>query len=78
MTAPEQRAFARFLDAVAPFLDRIVIAGGWTSRLFHHSDQANEVEYAPLRTKDVDAVVPPRLSAGPDGLKNLQGRSLHS
>lgn len=58
MTDPWKAAFARFLDAALPYLDEIVIAGGWASRLHRLSPHAVELDFAPLLTSDVDTATP--------------------
>ena len=62
MTAdPWASGFAKFLDAAAPYLDQLVIAGGWASRLHRLSPHADPPTFEALGTKDVDAAAPASL-----------------
>lgn len=50
--------FERLLEALEPWLDRVVIVGGWTLPLLRHHPLAQGLPYAPLFTKDADVAVP--------------------
>jgi len=54
-------AFARLVMALEPWLDRIVIVGGWAHRLYRLHPHAQTLEYAPLATLDADIAIPPAL-----------------
>lgn len=54
MGVDEFAAIARLIDALRPWLDRVVIVGGWAHRLFRFHPLANPPRYAALRTKDAD------------------------
>lgn len=47
-------AFARLVQALRPWLDRLVIVGGWAHRLHRLHPSARVPGYAPLRTLDAD------------------------
>ncbi len=47
-------AFARLIDALRPWLDRLVLVGGWGHRLYRFHELAHPPNYAPPRTRDVD------------------------
>jgi hypothetical protein len=52
--------FARLVDALEPWLDRVLFIGGWAHRLFRERPEAARLSYAPLRTGDVDVALDPR------------------
>jgi len=54
-------AFSRLLEALAPWLDDLVIVGGWAHRLYWLHPYAQPLEYPPLMTLDVDVAVSPTL-----------------
>lgn len=47
-------AFARLLDALRPWLNDLVIVGGWAHRLYRFDRLARPPAYRPLATKDAD------------------------
>jgi hypothetical protein len=47
-------AFARLLDALRPWLDHLVIVGGWAHRLHRFTPLAGTPSYLPVTTKDAD------------------------
>jgi hypothetical protein len=47
-------AFARLLDAVHPWLDKLVLVGGWAHRLHRYYRLADPPSYLPVMTKDAD------------------------
>jgi hypothetical protein len=59
MTAQrDDEKFAVLLDALGPYLDRVVIVGGWAHRLFRCHPLAQPVSYRPLMTRDTDVAIP--------------------
>lgn len=50
--------FERLIEAIEPWLDRVVIVGGWTLPLLRHHSLAQPLPYSPLYTKDADVAVP--------------------
>ena len=50
--------FARLVDALEPWLDQVVIIGGWAHRLYRLHPLAQPLEYQPLGTFDTDIAVP--------------------
>ena len=56
--------FARLVDALEPWLDQVVIIGGWAHRLYRLHPLAQPLEYETLGTLDTDVAVPLDL---PDG-----------
>ena len=53
--------FAQLVDAIGPYLDRVVIVGGWAHRLFRNHPLAQALPYAPLMTRDTDVAIPPGM-----------------
>lgn len=47
-------AFARLIEALAPWLGHLVIVGGWAHRLHRFHPLACPPAYPPLRTRDAD------------------------
>jgi hypothetical protein len=50
--------FERLIEALEPWLDRVVIVGGWTLPLLRHHPLAQRLPYGPLFTKDADVAIP--------------------
>lgn len=70
--------FERLIEALEPWLDRVVIVGGWTLPLLRLHPLAQPLPYAPLFTKDADVAVPfeLRLESG-DARERLLARGFH-
>jgi hypothetical protein len=49
----------RLVDALEPWLDQVVIIGGWAHRLYRLHPLAQTLEHEPLGTFDTDIAVPP-------------------
>jgi hypothetical protein len=70
MTAiPELDLFARLARALEPWIDQMVIIGGWAHRLYRLHPKAQEPGYAPLMTLDTDVAVPVMLATKPQNLR---------
>ena len=50
--------FSRLLVALEPWLDQVVIIGGWAHRLYRLHPAAQQLDYPPLTTLDTDIAVP--------------------
>jgi hypothetical protein len=61
--ASEVDYFARLVEALEPWLDRVVIIGGWAHRLYRLHPLAQPLDYEPLGTFDADVAVPLDLHA---------------
>lgn len=59
--APELAGFSRLITALDPWLDRVVIVGGWAHRLYHLHPAAQKLDFAPLMTLDADVALPQTL-----------------
>jgi hypothetical protein len=54
-------AFKRLIDALQPWLDQVVIVGGWAHQLYRLHPGAQQLEYQPLGTLDADVALPATL-----------------
>ena len=54
---PAPDSFGRLIAALAPYLDQVVIIGGWAHRLYRHHPAAQILEYPPLMTLDADVAL---------------------
>ncbi len=57
----DNEQFARLIVALEPWLDQVVIIGGWAHRLYWLHPSAQRTEHLPLTTLDTDIAVPTRL-----------------
>lgn len=57
----ELEPFAKFIEALEPWLGQVVLIGGWAHRLYRLDSRARKLEYLPLTTLDGDVAVPPKL-----------------
>jgi len=60
--------FGRLLAALEPWLDQIVIVGGWAQRLYRLHPDAQALDYPPLSTLDADVALSPTLMTGEQGI----------
>ena len=56
---PAPDPFARLIAALEPYLDQIVIIGGWAHQLYRHHPAAQQLDYPPLMTLDTDIAMLP-------------------
>jgi len=61
--------FGRLVTALAPWLDQVVIVGGWAHKLYRLHPSAQKLDYPPLTTLDADIAVPARLPAGEQDIR---------
>lgn len=61
MVDADLAAFARLADALRPWLEHLVIVGGWSHRLYRLHELAAAPGYSPLLTKDADVAIPRAL-----------------
>lgn len=59
--APGIAGFSRLIAALDPWLDRVVIVGGWAHRLCRLHPAAQKLDFAPLMTLDADIALPQTL-----------------
>jgi hypothetical protein len=68
---PDDLAYLRRLfDALEPFLDQLVIIGGWAYRLYWLRDEVVVPTYAPVFTADTDIAVPKGTELPADAILN--------
>jgi hypothetical protein len=67
--APDVEYFARLVEALDPWLDQVVIIGGWAHRLYRLHPLAQTLDYEPLATFDTDIAVPLNLPATGERLR---------
>lgn len=54
--------FSRLITTLGPWLDEVVIIGGWAHRLYRLHNLAQPLEYTPLTTLDTDVALPAKVS----------------
>jgi hypothetical protein len=69
-TDHDLRQFARLVDALEPWLGRVLFIGGWAHRLFRERPEAARLSYPPLRTGDVDVALDPRTLERDAGIRD--------
>jgi hypothetical protein len=57
----ELEAFSKFIEALDPWLGKVVLVGGWAHRLYRLDPRARTLGYVPLTTLDGDVAVPAKL-----------------
>lgn len=67
--SPDLEHLGRLVDALTPWLDQVVIIGGWAHRLYRSHPLARRLDYPPLITLDADVALP-------GGLK-VKGQDIH-
>jgi hypothetical protein len=65
----DDEALDHLVDALGPYVDRVVIVGGWAHRLFRHHPLAQPLSYPPLMTRDVDIAVASSSDTGEPSLR---------
>jgi len=76
-TGADFQAFARLIESLTPWLDQVVIIGGWAHRLYRLHPAAQTLDYAPLTTLDADVAPPIDLKVeGQDIYQLLQANGL--
>jgi Nucleotidyltransferase len=66
---PDVEHFARLIDTLHPWLDEVVIIGGWGHRLYRLHALAQPLDYEPLGTLDTDVAVPAQLPANGEDIR---------
>jgi hypothetical protein len=64
-----QDPFRRIVAALEPWLDQVVILGGWAHQLYRLHPDAQELDYPPLMTLDTDIAVPANLAVGEQDIR---------
>jgi hypothetical protein len=63
---PEFASFARLIESLRPWLDQVVVVGGWAHRLYRLHTFAQTLRYEPLATLDADIALPSRFKVTGD------------
>jgi hypothetical protein len=56
---PAPDPFGRLITALEPYLDQIVIIGGWAHQLYRQHPSSQRLDYVPLMTLDTDIAILP-------------------
>ena len=59
----------RLVDALDPWLDQVVIVGGWAHQLYRLHPHAQQLDYRPLTTLDTDIALPAKLPVGVEDIR---------
>lgn len=62
------KSFAHLVNVLVPWLDQVVIVGGWAHRLYRLHPLAQPLEYEPLATLDTDIAMPDTLPHHGEGI----------
>jgi hypothetical protein len=62
--------FSRLVDALRPWLGKVVFVGGWAHRLYRERPESASLGYGPLRTDDADVAFDPVGLARPDDIRS--------
>lgn len=54
----EHEAFAKLVETLEPYLDRIVFVGGWVQQFYARDHRGVDVDFEPIHTADVDVAAP--------------------
>jgi len=78
-TGADLQAFARLIESLTPWLDQMVIIGGWAHRLHRLHPAAQTLDYAALTTLDADVALPIELKVeGQDIYQRLQANGFQA
>ena len=61
--------FSLLVDALRPWLGKVVFIGGWVHRLYRERPEAGALLYDTLRTEDADVALGPGTIAGTEDLR---------
>jgi hypothetical protein len=65
----ELEPFARLVEALEPWVEQVVVIGGWAHRLYRLDRRAQKLAYPPLTTLDSDVAVPAKIDAKEENLR---------
>lgn len=69
----EQAIFAEVIVKLTPYLDELILAGGWAHRLYLLHRHASPAMFEPLMTEDADFAIRARLAARATPINVLLG-----
>lgn len=70
-SGPDHAGFARLVHALGPWLEQVVIVGGWAHRLYHLHPSAQAMDFAPLMTFDADVALSGRVPSRQPSIREL-------
>lgn len=59
----ELEPFIQLIEALEPWLEEVVLIGGWAHRLYRLDSRAQGLAYPPLTTLDSDVASPSKIEA---------------
>lgn len=62
--------FVRLIEALEPWLDQVVVIGGWAHRLYRAHPLAQPLDYEPLGTFDADVAMPSQLPSTAEKIRD--------
>jgi hypothetical protein len=63
LSQQDRENFSRLIAALGPWLNHMVVVGGWAHRLYRLHPAAQQLDYPPVVTLDADVALPLRLPA---------------
>jgi hypothetical protein len=67
----DRAGFGRLITALEPWLEQVVIVGGWAHRLYHLHPSAQALEFEPLMTFDADVALSGRVPRQQPTIRDL-------
>ncbi len=61
--------FAKLVVALEPYLDAVVVVGGWAHKLHAHHEAARSLDFLPLMTEDADVAAPLDLAVRDESIR---------
>lgn len=61
--------FSRLVDALRPWLGKVIFIGGWAHRLYRERPESTSPPYEALRTEDADVALDPSAIVRPEDLR---------
>jgi hypothetical protein len=66
----ELKPFVQLIEALEPWLEQVVLIGGWAHRLYRLDPRAQTPTYPPLTTLDSDIAVPLKIEAKKNSIRD--------
>ncbi|MGH9860024.1 MAG: hypothetical protein ACRD5F_08390 [Candidatus Acidiferrales bacterium] len=73
--SPENEHFGRLILALEPWLNQVVIIGGWAHRLYRLDPRAQALSYAPILTLDTGVAIPAKLEVTTQDIRERLARA---
>ena len=68
-TEQELEHFGKLIVALDPWLDQVVIIGGWAHRLYRLDPRSQQLDYPSLTTLDTDVAMPPKVEVKGESIR---------